>query len=333
MTAQLPEPMIAVALPVRNGANYLALALDSILAQTMGDFTLHVSDNASDDATPDILADYARRDPRVRVSRSPELIPQAANVNRGVRLTGSAWVKLFCHDDIMREDCLAALVQAIGSLEHSGVALIGNGEQHLFGNGYLTDPPAETGFLQLSGRDTIARKLWDVSRAVPFPALTTATVRRDAFEKVGGFDPRYLYFDLFCWLELLTHYDYAVVPAPLTINRIHAGQVAVQARASLRELQDFRAFLPEFVARHGAELGIDARARMRLRLIPAALGARGIAGELAAGRGGRALRSFTNMPIAYWPVLPPLVLRAWRQERVKMAALGAHVPAELLYPV
>ena len=112
-----------------------------------------------------------------------------------------------------REDCLDALVQAICSVEHSAVALLGNGERHLFGNGYLTDPPTETALLQLPGKDAIARKLWDVRRAVPFPALTTATVRRDAFEAAGGFDPRYLYFDLFCWLELLTRYDYAVVSA------------------------------------------------------------------------------------------------------------------------
>ena len=328
MTAQL----ISVALPVRNGANFLAEALDSILAQTWTDFTLHVSDNASDDATPDILADYAARDARVQVSRSAELIPQAANVNRAVRLSSSRWVKLFCHDDVMREDCLDALVQAICSVEHSAVALLGNGERHLFGNGYLTDPPAETELLQLPGKDAIARKLWDVRRAVPFPALTTATVRRDAFEAAGGFDPRYLYFDLFCWLELLTRYDYAVVSTPLTTNRIHGQQVAVLARASLRELADFRAFLPEFVARHGAALGINARARMRLRLIPAALGARGVAGELVAGRLARALSILGKIPMRYWPVLAPLVLRAWRQERAKLAALSAHVPAALLYP-
>ena len=170
MTAQL----ISVALPVRNGANFLAEALDSILAQTWTDFTLHVSDNASDDATPDILADYAARDARVQVSRSAELIPQAANVNRAVRLSNSRWVKLLCHDDVMREDCLDALVQAICAVEHSAVALLGNGERHLFGNGYLTDPPTETALLQLPGKDAIARKLWDVGRAVPFPALTTA---------------------------------------------------------------------------------------------------------------------------------------------------------------
>ena len=325
-------PLISIALPVRNGANYLAEALDSILAQSHGDFELHVSDNASDDETPVILAAYAARDPRIKVSRCAELIPQAANVNRAVRLTSSPWVKLFCHDDLMEPDCLERLAAAIKTLKDSDVALIGNGERHLFDNGYLTDPPADEGLLQLSGRETIARKLWDVRRAVPFPALTTATVRRDAWEQAGGFDPRYLYFDLFCWLELLTRRDYAVVTAPLTRNRIHGGQVAVQARASLRELGDFRGYLPAFIARHGTELRIATKARLRLRLIPAAFGARAVAADLVAGRPGRALATAGKVPMVYWPVLPLLMLRAWQQERAKLARFAPHVPREMLYP-
>lgn len=328
----MTAPLISVALPVRNGANYLAEALDSILAQSYGQFELHVSDNASDDATPEILARYAARDPRVKVSRSAELIPQAANVNRAVRLTSSRWVKLFCHDDVMEADCMARLAAAIAELEGSNVALIGNGERHMFDNGYVTDPPADEGLLELSGRDTIARKLWDVRRAVPFPALTTATLRRDAWEAVGGFDSRYLYFDLFCWLELLTRHDYAVITAGLTRNRIHGGQVAVQARASLRELEDFRGYLPMFVDRHGGDLDIGFKARTRLRLMPAALGARAIAGDLVAGRPGRALATFGKVPLVYWPALPVLVLRAWQIERAKLARFAPHVPRELLYP-
>ena len=325
-------PLICVALPVRNGANYLAQALDSILAQSHADFELHVSDNASDDATPQILAEYAARDPRVKVSRSAELIPQAANVNRAVRLTASPWVKLFCHDDLMEPDCLQRTVAAIAGLQSSQVGLIGNGERYIFGDTHLSAAPQDQGVLQLPGRETVARKLWDVKRAVPFPALTTATVRRDAFEAVGGFDPRYLYFDLFTWLELLTRYDYAVITAPLTRNRIHSGQVAVQARASLRELADFREFLPDFVERHGADLGITARARMRLKLMPAALGARAVSSELSAGRYGRALATAWRVPVIYWPVLPVLVARAWRHDRARLAELARHVPREVLYP-
>src|SRR5437762_2438372 len=99
MTSNQPAK-ISVALPVYNGASYLRDAVDSILNQDYEDFELVVSDNCSTDETPQILADYARRDKRVRVSRTKTLIPQAANVNRAIELCHTTWVKLFCHDDL-----------------------------------------------------------------------------------------------------------------------------------------------------------------------------------------------------------------------------------------
>ncbi len=328
----MSDNLLSVALPVRNGANFLAAALESILAQSLADFTLYVSDNASDDGTPDILADFARRDSRVQVSRVAQLIPQPANVNRAVRLGTSRWVKLFCHDDLMRPDCLAQIAQAIGEVSVTNTGLIGNGEQHLFGNGYRSPPPVDEGLLKLSGREAIARKLWDVQRAVPFPAVTTATVRRDSFEAVGGFDLDYVHFDTFCWLELLTRYDYAVITAPLTINRIHGAQVAVHARASLREFKDWRNFLPKFVERHCQELGMNRKARLRLRLIPAALAARAVASDICAGRPAKAIRTVPRIPVRYWPLLPALVARAVRSEHKRLGELARHVPRDLLYP-
>jgi glycosyltransferase involved in cell wall biosynthesis len=104
----MSERLLCVALPVRNGANYLAAALDSILAQTYRDFDLHVSDNASSDETPAILAAYAARDARVKVSRTEALIPQQANMNRAMALADTPWVKLFCHDDLMLAGLRAA---------------------------------------------------------------------------------------------------------------------------------------------------------------------------------------------------------------------------------
>src|SRR5206468_10701299 len=100
MTSNQPVK-ISVALPVYNGASYLRDAVDSILIQDYEDFELVVSDNCSTDETPQILADYAHRHKRVRVSRTESLLPQAANVNRAIGLCDAPWVKLFCHDDIM----------------------------------------------------------------------------------------------------------------------------------------------------------------------------------------------------------------------------------------
>jgi len=59
-------PTISFGLPVYNGALYLRRALDDILAQTYTDFELIISDNASTDATAQIIREYAKRDPRIR---------------------------------------------------------------------------------------------------------------------------------------------------------------------------------------------------------------------------------------------------------------------------
>lgn len=254
-------------------------------------------------------------------------------MNRAVALAQTPWVKLFCHDDLMRPDCLERLTAAIDAVAGSNVALIGNGERHLFGNGHRTgEELTGAALVRLSGRETIARKLWDVARAVPFPAVTTATLRKDAFTAIGGFDQRYLYFDSFAWLELLTRHDYALVPDTLTVNRIHAAQVAVQARASLRELADFRAFIPDYLARHRKAMGMTLRQTMRVRAIPAALGARAFAVQWQSGHYRRSLAMLRAMPLHYWPVMPVLAARAVLSERQRLGALEAQVPREHFYP-
>jgi hypothetical protein len=59
-------PAVSIGLPVRNGAPLLAAAIESLLAQDFGDFELLISDNASDDGTPDLCSTFARSDRRVR---------------------------------------------------------------------------------------------------------------------------------------------------------------------------------------------------------------------------------------------------------------------------
>src|SRR5258708_724619 len=62
---------ISVVMSVYNGAPTLGATLDSILGQTERDFECIVVDDGSTDATPDILAAYAARDPRIRVIGQP----------------------------------------------------------------------------------------------------------------------------------------------------------------------------------------------------------------------------------------------------------------------
>jgi len=72
-------PTVSIGLPVRNGAAFMDRALRSLLAQTLSDFELIISDNASTDATPAIIAHYASQDTRIRVVRQDENLGAIGN--------------------------------------------------------------------------------------------------------------------------------------------------------------------------------------------------------------------------------------------------------------
>ena len=62
------SPALSIGLAVRNGRNVIERCIDSILSQDFTDLELVVCDNASDDGTIGILDNYARADPRIRLS-------------------------------------------------------------------------------------------------------------------------------------------------------------------------------------------------------------------------------------------------------------------------
>lgn len=90
---------VSIGIPVHNGENFLAEAIDSVLAQTFDDLELIISDNASTDGTRAICEGYAARDPRVRYVRNPCNLGAAANYNRTFALARGRYFKWLAHDD------------------------------------------------------------------------------------------------------------------------------------------------------------------------------------------------------------------------------------------
>ncbi|MEO0716839.1 MAG: glycosyltransferase, partial [Planctomycetota bacterium] len=72
-------PRVTIALPVRNGENFLGRALSSIASQTLTDYELLISDNASTDRTWAIIQQHGALDPRIRAERLDENVGAAEN--------------------------------------------------------------------------------------------------------------------------------------------------------------------------------------------------------------------------------------------------------------
>lgn len=107
----MSAPLISVVMPVLNAAPWLGEAIGSILAQTHGELELIVVDDGSEDASRDIAADFARRDPRVKtlsLARDPQSTTSGRAANAGIRLAAGSFVARMDADDIALPGRLAA---------------------------------------------------------------------------------------------------------------------------------------------------------------------------------------------------------------------------------
>ena len=113
MSAQTPR--VSIGLPVYNGGQFLADAIDSLLAQTFRDFELIIADNASTDSTQAICRDRAARDARVRYIRHDVNLGATRNFNHVFEVSRGAYFKWAAHDD--RHDP-AFIARCVDALDH-----------------------------------------------------------------------------------------------------------------------------------------------------------------------------------------------------------------------
>jgi glycosyltransferase involved in cell wall biosynthesis len=109
----LPSPKVSIGLPVYNGENFLAEAIEAILAQTYSDFELIITDNASSDRTEAICLKYVDRDPRIRYYRSEENRGASWNFNRSFELARGEYFKWAAHDDLFAPEFLEKCVNIL----------------------------------------------------------------------------------------------------------------------------------------------------------------------------------------------------------------------------
>jgi glycosyltransferase involved in cell wall biosynthesis len=108
-------PRVTLAMPVYNGENFIQKAIESILAQTFGEFELVVSDNASSDLTREIVKSYQQRDRRIRLVENTKNIGAAANYNVGFMQAKGEFLKWCAHDDEIDPGHVATLVEKLDS--------------------------------------------------------------------------------------------------------------------------------------------------------------------------------------------------------------------------
>jgi len=229
--APCESPRVTIGLPVYNGANYLAGALDSWLAQDFGEFELVVSDNGSTDETPRILAGYEEKDSRIRVIRREATVPAADNFNGLVEEAGAPYFTWSAHDDYREPSFLRKLVEVLD--EDPDIILAYSQVNHIYDESpdgdsggksrtyYKKNPPG----CEATG---LGRAIGMIRRSHSY-GLVFGLFRLDALKKTHLLvTPMGLVSDVGLMLEVATHGRCSCVPEILMHIRRHGGCLSVK---------------------------------------------------------------------------------------------------------
>ena len=174
-------PPLSVVLPVRDGGAFFPEALDSLAAQTFGDYELLIQDDGSTDGSLELARERARDDRRIHVESGPALgVVHAAN--RATERARAALILRMDADDVARPDRFARQVEF--ATAHPDVGMFGSRIAYFprdaLGDGMRHYEAWLNGVLT---HDAIWRERF-VEYPLPHP---TTVVRAEVFRRVGGF--------------------------------------------------------------------------------------------------------------------------------------------------
>ncbi len=215
------SPCVAVITPVYQGEDYLAEALESVQAQTYANLVHVVLDNASTDATPQILERFQGLRVPLHVHRNASTLSQVENWNKAFSLAPSqvSYVRLLCHDDTLVPEAIARLVEA------SQVAPdIGMISSNHFSRGRHEDFGWQKHELVMDGAQA-ARLILTAQRSIMAPQIM---LHRDAIAmRTPLFDGSFSGWDQDACIDLLTRgCKFAFVQESLCMTRVHADSVS-----------------------------------------------------------------------------------------------------------
>ncbi len=106
---------VSILMPIFQAEKYLAETLDTVFAQTFGDWEVIVMDGGSKDATVEILKKYAISDPRVRFWSEPDEGPYHA-IHKALEKAQGEFVCVLCASDgWLDKDWLKSCVETMES--------------------------------------------------------------------------------------------------------------------------------------------------------------------------------------------------------------------------
>jgi glycosyltransferase involved in cell wall biosynthesis len=215
-------PQVSFVIPCYNLAHLLSDCVNSILAQSYGDFEVLILDDCSPDQTPEVAQSFG--DARVQHVRNVENLGHLRNYNKGIALSRGKYVWLISADDALRRPyALECYVQVME--EHPEVGYVFSPAMRL-----QDGQETETVSWSMHGDyDAIFKghsflKKLVLGNCVAAPA---GMVRKACYDRVSVF-PLDLpnSGDWYLWCVFALYFDAAYIAEPLVYYRSHGANMS-----------------------------------------------------------------------------------------------------------
>jgi glycosyltransferase involved in cell wall biosynthesis len=279
-------PTVSIILPTYNRLPLLREAVESVRAQTFGDWELVVADDGSTDGTAEYLEELAREEPRIIVLRLPHTGNLPSIRNQAIVRARGAWVAFLDSDDAWRADKLQAHLDAHGAEPSARWSYSG---RSIMDDAGTTLPDARfAAWKPYAGR--IVVPLLTHEAKIAFPSVF---VERALLDEVGGLDETLVFstdYDL--ELRLAARAECICIPEPLVRVRVHPGSTTRgRAEVDASFIQVYR----NFAARDGSP-EVRRLCRQRQAFFARALARKHAAARAWSGIAGAVLLSLRTDP-------------------------------------
>lgn len=104
-------PKISVIMSVYNGKKYLRESIESILNQTFNDFEFIIVNDASADKTKEILEEYVKKDPRIKIITNLINIGLTKSLNKALKIAQGEYIVRQDADDLSLSERLEKQIE------------------------------------------------------------------------------------------------------------------------------------------------------------------------------------------------------------------------------
>ena len=217
----MQQPLFTVIMTTYNAEKFLPRALDSVLAQTLKDFEIIVSNDGSPDRSADIAKEYMARDKRVSLIDLPHSGGPAAPTNAGFRAAKGEFITFLEYDDEWHADRLEKMLKLFRDYPEIGYA--GSNAK------ILNDETGQVTYYHFEPKDLQdeVRKAKIVTGGY-FYNWSNMVLRASAVRDVGFLDENLLIgteYDYF--IRFGTKYKFAYVDEVLMTYHVHGNNVSV----------------------------------------------------------------------------------------------------------